>query len=50
MKKNNKETLIEIIGAVILLALIGGIVSCNTVYPYNPNRSSHLGSNDTLSH
>ena len=31
MKKPNKDTLIEIIGAIILLALIGGIISCNTV-------------------
>ena len=31
MKKPNKDTLIEIIGAIILLALIGGIVCCNTV-------------------
>lgn len=38
MKKPNKETLIEIIGAIILLALIGGIVSCNMAFPYDPNR------------
>ncbi|MDE7397934.1 MAG: hypothetical protein K2N06_00245 [Oscillospiraceae bacterium] len=31
MKKPSKDTLIEIMGAIILLALIGGIVSCNTV-------------------
>lgn len=31
MKKFNKDTIIEIIGAIILLALIGGIVCCNTV-------------------
>lgn len=33
MKKFNKEMLIEIIGAIILLALIGGIVCCNTFEP-----------------
>lgn len=42
MKKPNKDTLIEIIGAIILLALIGGIISCNTVCPYNPNKPNFL--------
>ncbi|MDE7397935.1 MAG: hypothetical protein K2N06_00250 [Oscillospiraceae bacterium] len=37
MKKFNKDTIIEIIGAIILLALISGIVSCNIVCPYDPN-------------
>lgn len=50
MKKPNKDTLIEIIGAIILLALIGGIVSCNTVCPYDPNKPDFpMGPNDTLS-
>lgn len=42
MKKPNKETLIEIIGAIILLALIGGIISCNTACPYDPNKNKYL--------
>lgn len=41
MKKPNKDTLIEIIGAIILLALIGGIISCNTVCSYDPSRDSN---------
>lgn len=45
MKKFNKEMLIEIIGAVILLALIGGIVSCNTVCSYDPSLDSNVGLN-----
>lgn len=46
MKKPNKDTLIEIIGAIILLALIGGIVSCNTVCPYDPNKPKPRDPND----
>lgn len=46
MKKPNKDTLIEIIGAIILLALIGGIVSCNTVCPYDPNKPESRNPND----
>lgn len=42
MKKFNKEMLIEIIGAIILLALIGGIVSCNTVCKYDPSQDSNI--------
>lgn len=38
MKKFNKDTIIEIIGAIILLALIVGIVSCNAMCPYDPNK------------
>lgn len=33
MKKFNKEMLIEIIGAIVLLALIGGTVACITYEP-----------------
>ena len=33
MKKPNKDTLIEIIGAIVLLALIGGTVACITYEP-----------------
>ena len=39
MKKLNKDTLIEIIGAKILLALIGGTVACITYEP--PKASSN---------
>lgn len=45
MKKPNKDTLIEIIGAIILLALIGGIISCNTVGSCAPNKGSLPESN-----
>lgn len=50
MKKPNKDTIIEIIGAIILLALIGGIVSCNTVCSYDPSQNSNaVDNNYTLS-
>lgn len=49
MKKFNKEMLIEIIGAIIFLALISGIVSCNIVRPYDPNRPKPQDPNEHLS-
>ena len=50
MKKPSKDTLIEIIGAIILLALIGGIVSCNTVCSYDSSSDLNGGVPDaTLS-
>lgn len=39
MKKFNKEMLIEIIGAIILLAVIGGIIVLNVAHSYNNNDS-----------
>lgn len=43
MKKFNKDTLIEIIGALVLLAIIGGTVACIT---YEPPQSSRIPLND----
>ena len=37
MKKPNKDNLTEIIGAIVLLALIGGTVACIT---YEPPKAS----------
>ncbi|MBD5112558.1 MAG: hypothetical protein HDT42_08535 [Ruminococcaceae bacterium] len=42
MKKPNKEMLIEIIGAIILLALIGGTVACII---YEPPESPMIPTN-----
>lgn len=42
MKKFNKETLIEVIGAIILLAVTSGTISRNTIYHHIDDN------NDTL--
>ncbi|MBD5112561.1 MAG: hypothetical protein HDT42_08550 [Ruminococcaceae bacterium] len=50
MKKFNKEMLIEIIGAIILLALIGGTVAC-IIYepPESPNIPPQIVPDYTIS-
>lgn len=48
MKKFNKETLIEIIGVIIFLALIGGIISYNVVCSYDPSYNQSSDSNIVL--